>query len=156
MDEQKYLGIDPGRSGGWALIDALGSPISWSKMPDTESDLLHVLCSMDRPVWATLEKVNAMTPGRRAAFLLGSSSAAIRVSLLAAKIPFEEVAPSAWQLRLRARTKGDKNVTKRKAQELFPGIRVTHAIADALLLAEYGRRTREGLATWPSSKAETC
>jgi hypothetical protein len=32
-------------------------------------------------------------------------------------------------------------VSKRKAQELFPGIKVTHAIADALLIAEYNRRT---------------
>ena len=37
-------------------------------------------------------------------------------------------------------SKGDKNVTKRRAQELFPGARVTHAVADALLLAEYCRR----------------
>jgi len=31
-------------------------------------------------------------------------------------------------------------VSKRKAQELFPAIKITHAIADALLIAEYGRR----------------
>jgi len=37
-------------------------------------------------------------------------------------------------------TKGDKNVSKRKAQELFPSMKVTHASADALLIAEYGRR----------------
>jgi hypothetical protein len=39
-------------------------------------------------------------------------------------------------------TKGDKNVTKSRAQELFPEVKVTHAIADALLIAEYGRRIR--------------
>jgi hypothetical protein len=37
-------------------------------------------------------------------------------------------------------SKGDKNVTKRRAQQLFPQLKVTHAIADALLIAEYGRR----------------
>jgi hypothetical protein len=36
-------------------------------------------------------------------------------------------------------TKGNKNITKQKAQELFPGIKVTHAIADALLIATYGK-----------------
>ncbi len=40
-------------------------------------------------------------------------------------------------------TGGDKNVTKRKAQELFPEIKVTHAIADALLIGEYARRDIE-------------
>jgi hypothetical protein len=38
-------------------------------------------------------------------------------------------------------TKGDKNVSKSRAQELFPSIKVTHAIADALLIAEHNRRT---------------
>jgi len=36
-------------------------------------------------------------------------------------------------------SKGDKNVTKAKAQEQFPNIKVTHATADALLIALYGR-----------------
>jgi hypothetical protein len=39
-------------------------------------------------------------------------------------------------------TKGDKNVSKRKAQELFPQLKITHATADALLLAEFGRRAQ--------------
>jgi hypothetical protein len=37
-------------------------------------------------------------------------------------------------------TKGDKNVSKRKAQELFPQIKVNHYIADALLIAAYGAK----------------
>jgi len=37
-------------------------------------------------------------------------------------------------------TKGDKNVSKRRSQELFPQIKVTHAIADALLIASYGAK----------------
>jgi hypothetical protein len=44
-------------------------------------------------------------------------------------------------------TKGDKNITKRKAQELFPEIKITHAIADSLLIAEYGRRVWSTLAS---------
>ena len=39
-------------------------------------------------------------------------------------------------------TGGDKNVTKRKAQSLFPWVKVTHAIADSMLLAEYCRQHR--------------
>jgi hypothetical protein len=35
---------------------------------------------------------------------------------------------------------GNKNVTKTRAAQLFPGVKMTHAIADALLIAEYGRR----------------
>ncbi len=49
-----------------------------------------------------------------------------------------------WQKEMGCLTKGDKNVTKRRAQELFPTLKITHAIADALLIAEYGR-TQGGL-----------
>ena len=64
------------------------------------------------------------------------------MALIAAGIPFETVTPAKWQGAMGCRTKGDKNVTKRKAQDLFPGVKVTHAIADALLIAEWGRRQR--------------
>jgi hypothetical protein len=37
-------------------------------------------------------------------------------------------------------TKGDKNVTKRMAQQLYPDIKITHANADALLIHEYGKQ----------------
>lgn len=35
-----------------------------------------------------------------------------------------------------------KNIHKKLAQDLFPGIKITLATCDALLLAEYGRRLR--------------
>jgi hypothetical protein len=60
--------------------------------------------------------------------------------LTAAGIPFERVTPTTWQKALGCLSKGDKNVTKRRAQELYPTIKVTHALADALLLATYGYR----------------
>jgi hypothetical protein len=37
-------------------------------------------------------------------------------------------------------TKGDKNVSKAAAQRLWPKLKITHANADALLIAEYGRQ----------------
>lgn len=42
-------------------------------------------------------------------------------------------------------TNGDKNITKQRAQQLFPSAKVTHKIADALLLAEYCRRVHRGI-----------
>jgi hypothetical protein len=57
------------------------------------------------------------------------------------EFPFEEVSPQKWQKAMGCMTKGDKNVSKAKAQQLFPQLKITHAIADALLIAEYARRT---------------
>jgi len=37
-------------------------------------------------------------------------------------------------------TGGNKNVSKAKAKELFPGTKFTHTTADATLIAEFGRR----------------
>jgi hypothetical protein len=62
------------------------------------------------------------------------------MALTAAQIPFERVRPAAWQKALGCLTGGDKNVSKRRAQELFPQLKVTHATADALLIAYYGTK----------------
>jgi hypothetical protein len=61
------------------------------------------------------------------------------MAIVAAGIPFETVTPQKWQKTLGCLTKGDKNVSKRKAQELFPDIKITHAIADSLLIAHYAK-----------------
>jgi hypothetical protein len=65
------------------------------------------------------------------------------MALTAAGIPFERVTPQKWQKAMGCMTKGDKNVSKRRAQELFPQLKITHAIADALLIAEYGRKQNQ-------------
>jgi len=80
----------------------------------------------------------------------------LRGFLIAAGIPFEEVAPQKWQKFIGVRDKTgardleDVNITekknrhKEKAAKLFPMLNVTHKIADALLIAEYARRLGEG------------
>jgi len=60
------------------------------------------------------------------------------------KVPFDTVTPQTWQKALRCLSRGDKNVTKSRAQGLFPNVfKITHANADALLLAHYTRQTRK-------------
>lgn len=142
-----FIGIDPGKSGGLALLAADGRVIDVVKMPATECDLFETLEEWglggeDGRIWATLEFVRSSPQmGVTSAFTFGRGYGALRMALIAAAIPFEEVTPAKWQNAMKCRTKGDKNVSKRRAQELFPGQKVTHAIADALLIAEYGRRT---------------
>ena len=80
--------------------------------------------------------------GVASTFKFGQSFGFLQGILIAAEIPFELVTPQKWQRYLGCRTKGDKNITKARAQELFPDIKCTHAVSDALLIAEYGRRVR--------------
>jgi Holliday junction resolvasome RuvABC endonuclease subunit len=136
------IGIDPGSSGGIAWITD-GKPCV-EKMPDTLQDLWELIDQFqERHTYckAYLEQVHSM-PGQGVAssFKFGQGYGSLEMALTAAGIPFERVSPQKWQKALGCLTKGDKNVSKRKAQELFPTMKVTHATADALLIAEWGRR----------------
>lgn len=140
-----YIGIDPGKSGGIAALYPDGQVHLTAKLSETEKDIAEVLKNFDSSFthWpsALLERVHAMPKqGVSSSFTFGRCYGFLRGLLIALEIPFDEVTPQAWQKSLRCMTKGNKNVSKQKAQQLFPKIKVTHAIADALLIAEYLRR----------------
>ena len=154
------IGIDVGKNGGIAWITD-GKPCA-EKMPDTLQDLWELIHDIKYRFFrgeeiefkAYIEEVhvspsfakskdgkeNTHRMGARSAFTFGRGYGNLEMALTAAGIPFERVSPQKWQKSLGCLTKGDKNVSKRKAQELFPSLKITHATADALLIAEYGRR----------------
>lgn len=139
-----YVGVDPGVGGGIAIIGE--SSIHTLSLKDkTEHDISQFLfCwtgSDHEDDFAVIEKV-ASSPqmGVRSAFTFGRSYGFLRGILTGEDFPFEEVAPQKWQKELGCLTKGDKNVSKARAQQLFPQLKITHAIADALLIAEYAKR----------------
>lgn len=137
-----YIGIDPGKSGAIAAI--CGESITTIRLKETEADVSDWLASIaGEDCFAILESVHAMPKqGVSSTFKFGQSFGFLRGILIAHKVPFETVTPQKWQQTLSCRSKGDKNVTKAKAQELFPSQKVVHATADALLLAEYCRRSK--------------
>jgi len=142
-----WLGIDPGGSGGIAMILHNGE-ISVSKMPETLEDMrvLIAAIAMATPIFALLEKVHSM-PGQGVAssFKFGRNFGNIE-ALLIGRLPFDYVSPQKWQKAMGCMTHGDKNISKAAAQRLFPQIKkITHATADALLIAEYCRRTHGAL-----------
>lgn len=138
-----YIGIDPGLGGGFAIVDGLGGFIAAIRMPPTERDVFETLRNWKDygPTRATLEFVRSSPQmGVASAFKFGQGYGALKMALVAAEIPYNEVVPRKWQTVMQCRSGGDKNVTKKRAQELFPACKMTHALADALLIAEYGRR----------------
>jgi hypothetical protein len=160
-----YIGIDPGVSGGIAILSTSGQVVDTTKMLPTERDIYEWLRERltwfgngDARAFAIIERVNAgvfAIVGVVSAFTFGRSYGTLLGILTGIDVPYEEVVPQRWQAMLQCLTRGDKNVSKRKAQQLFPGISVTHAIADALLLAEYGRRFQLGLFVQPSANRGT-
>ena len=147
-------GIDPGKSGGIALLTPTGEIIHTFKMPETEEDLaqtFRAMYSINNPVsvyceriWSRPAQVDLKTgrPQRSGSnegkFMMGYG--VIRGILAALNFQREYVTPQVWQKALGCLTKGDKNISKDAAQRLWPRHKITHAIADALLIAEYGRR----------------
>jgi hypothetical protein len=157
----RYLGIDPGVGGGIAVLSDTGfGGLHAYKMPGTEADLLEILRPFERAgelglVHAVLERVGP-TPqmGVVSAFTFGRGFGGLRMALSACRIPFDEVTPQKWQAAMGCLSKGDKNITKRRAQALFPTLTVTHAIADALLIAEFCRRSRVGTGVHESRRQQ--
>jgi hypothetical protein len=140
------IGCDPGVNGGIAWITD-GKPCV-EKMPDTLQDLWELLeniainAQLDNlKIHAYLEQVSSSPQmGVVSAFTFGNGFGHLEMALTAAGIPFARIRPQVWQKELGCLTKGDKNVTRKRAQELFPAIKCTHAVSDALLIAHYGTK----------------
>ena len=143
-----YIGIDPGKNGAVAFIPTDAKPWVVGFKDATDKDIFEAV--RDATVYADGEKVDvvafieqvASSPqmGVKSAFTFGEGFGKLVMLLTALEIPFERVRPLKWQTALGCKTGGDKNVSKRRAQELFPAMKITHANADALLIAEYCRR----------------
>lgn len=137
----QFIGIDPGKTGG--IVSISDDSICTIKLSNTEHDVansLQELILSDDSV-ATIELVHAMPKqGVSSSFTFGRSYGFLIGLLTAYQVPYKFVTPQKWQKVMQCLSKGDKNVTKAAAQRLWPNITITHAVADALLIAEYGRK----------------
>ena len=142
--EGKYiLGYDPGKTGGLAIINYSSELIATFKMPDTSFELLALVTSIKTEFPNSICYVEDVGPNSftKASYLLGYSRAQIEVATASNNIRMELVKARKWQTELKCLTGGDKNVTKKTAMRLFPDEKVTHSTADAILIAEYGRKS---------------
>ncbi len=139
-----FLGIDPGQSGGLAILNPNfvdPTVIPFKDLTDRDTALAFEVCNYPDVV-GMIENVHSF-PGQGVAssFKFGMHFGFLRGLLAASDASYEFVSPQSWQKAMGCLTKGDKNVSKAAAQRLFPSVKVTHAIADALLIAEHCRRT---------------
>lgn len=148
-----YVGVDPGQSGGLATI--CSGLIVVTPMPATERDIWEWFADLSGmgDCLGVIERVHSMPKqGVASTFKFGWGYGGLRMALIAASIPFEDVIPRTWQKafgtspKKRTETKTQwKNRLKAKAQQLFPGVAVTLETADAVLIAEFCRRKNLGL-----------
>jgi hypothetical protein len=148
MAKSTIIGIDPGKSGGIAWKNP-NDLVEVSKMPETLADLadlfLHIQDSANgNHIWAYLEQVHAgvfqggRTMGVKSAFSFGQNFGHLEMALSALRIAFVRTRPIEWQTKMKCKTGGDKNISKRRAQEMLPHLKITHSTADASLICLYG------------------
>jgi len=143
-----YCGIDPGQSGAIAVIEH-NDVGAYPFKRLTERDIYDLLCTI-KPDFTLIERVHAMPKqGIASTFKFGQNYGFLRACMIGTETPFEEVAPGRWQKAMGCGKKCEtrtekKNLTKARAQQLFPHLKITHAIADALLIAEYCKRLKTG------------
>lgn len=144
-DDRAFIGIDPGASGALAIL--CGTDIY--TVPYNLDDYISLLrlCSTEQS-FAIVEHVGAM-PGQGSVsmFNFGMNFGIIQGILSALKIPYELVRPQKWKKEFSCTS--DKNTSIDAAKRLFPNVNLKRTerckkdhdgIAEALLLAEYGRR----------------
>lgn len=163
-----YLGVDPGKSGALAVIEADGRArdvvlmpvVTGDGRPEYDVPVIRdlLLAWKGEGVFVTVEKQQPMPlahGGTIANFNRGMGRAGWEWLLVALKIPHQLVAPRTWQAVMHAGTSGTD--TKQRSiiacHRLFPDVSLTKSArankdldgkAEALLLAEYGRRTALG------------
>ena len=159
-----YIGIDPGLSGALAEIFGEGnaavhdtptmvvSGVKEKRVYNTAA--MAALLSPDRgnpEVLVVLESVHSMPKqGVASSFSFGQGLGMWQGIIAALGLPLEMPSPQRWKKEMLADQGKDKDASRFKAIQLFPSLAdqlklVKHdGRAEALLMAEYGRRLRSG------------
>lgn len=148
----RILGIDPGLTGGIALLDTASlASVAVHDMPTAHKTVdpaaLAALIRELRPDMAVVEEVGPQPrDGVVQAFSFGQSYATARVACLMLDIPVHLVRPQAWKAYFRLRGGSDgKELGRALALRRFPAsaksfnLKKHHNRAEAALLALYGR-----------------
>jgi len=148
--KKHYLGVDPGKNGGLAVIAADGAPCIWTRMPQGTGLILDWIDAAARQYPRLLivtEKAQAMPKqGIASAFRYGQHFGVFESAAALLRLPYHEVSPVVWKKTLGLNS--SKLVSIAVCRRLFPavelvpsGCRKDHdGIAEALLVAEWGRR----------------
>lgn len=148
-----YIGIDPGKNGGIACMNDEGKQAEvFPYDDDVLIDNLEIAYNNDVNVICYLEQIHAMPKqGVSSTFNFGMNYGFIQGVLRAYNIPYELVTPQKWKKEFSCTA--DKNTSIEVCRRLFPNVNLKatdrckkdhDGMAEALLIAEYGRRHYNG------------
>lgn len=156
MSGIRIMGIDPGLRGAFVVlhkgkVEAVAMPVEGGEI---SFPLVQETLTALRPTEIFLERAVAFGMGTKGAFSYGRGFAAIEIAIQLAKLRVTYVEPGKWtkeifqgiDKRLKPKERG-----KLSLKRLFPELigklpsdkkgNVHEGVQDALLIAEYGRRT---------------
>jgi crossover junction endodeoxyribonuclease RuvC len=149
------IGIDPGLTGGVAVLDRSGILIALADLPVIRDGALAWVHGGNLASWimehtagmhkaAVVERVSAMPKqGVASSFKFGVGFGAVLATLQTLQIPLELVTPSKWKGDLKLAK--DKKAALNKARLLYPA-------ADLALEKHDGRAEAILIALWGTSK----
>jgi crossover junction endodeoxyribonuclease RuvC len=155
------VGVDPGKSGGIAAVG--GEAAIVFPMPESSQAIFGMLFDLTKernyPVHVFMEKSQPMPKqGVSSVYSYGHHNGFIEGCLTALKIPYTLIKPQAWQRTQHVGTDSKLELKARSVQacqRLFPSISLlptsrcrkpSDGMAEALLIAEHGRRVLQGAA----------
>lgn len=148
-----YIGIDPGKSGAYAIIaeSETGKAVfayPWDDM-FFAMEMASIMQRKAEGIVAAVEKVGAMKgQGVTSMFNFGKSAGYIEGVLTALGIPYQLIPPATWKREFSLIGK-DKRASIAVCKHLFPDVDLkrtdkcktdSDGKAESLLLAEYARR----------------
>ena len=164
-----FVGVDPGKEGAIAGLDQAGDFIQVEPIPLVSSakgrdefdlpGIVKILAPLKTfpGVFVTIEKLHPLPRkmGGSAANFARGLSRGWEWMLVALSIPYLLASPQTWQRVMLAGTPGDDTGQRAilAAKRLFPGVDLhrtdrsrkdSDGMADALLIAEFGRRVHMG------------
>lgn len=148
INDNVYIGIDPGLSGGIACITCeelftVKCPETIADMNDKVEAIAKLVAHTGYKAYAVIEAVHSM-PGQGVAstFKFGMNYGQWLGILSANKISYTQATPQKWMKWLGSMPKDKKarkNHIKHLAQQRYPDTKITLATSDAVMLAEYCR-----------------
>ena len=147
-----FIGIDPGKNGGVAVINEMPDfeAITSFRCPDSPTKMAYALMALIpesisySDVLVTIEHVHAM-PGNGVVsmFSFGQNLGQWEGILGALELDVTYAGPRTWMQHYDCKPKMDRKDRKRYlrgiAEKLFPNIKMTFNVSDALLIANYNK-----------------
>jgi hypothetical protein len=139
--QRVWMGVDPGLRGAAALVDFPHFAQAFPIFDLNDTGIFQLVRELKRQFdiqFAYLERIRPLPfqlRGPVATNKLSASYGALRMALISNEIDYQEVEARYWQNRMGCPNRGSKRPSYDRAVELFPQLKITHQIADALVIA---------------------